>query len=144
MNNTSNFAYIDNTDWGTDQAYGLHYSYQGAELWPLKLNDNLGSILNVMQKEELTLLLNSFQEVFAEPQFLPPQRSCDHSITLQQGSNPVNLKAYKCGPLQKNVIEKMVQEMLDAGVIRPSHSDFASPAVLVKKKGWKLEILCRL
>jgi len=41
---------------------------------------------------------------------------------------------------QKGIIEKLVQEMLDSGIIQPSCSSFASPMVLVSKKdgSWRL------
>lgn len=42
--------------------------------------------------------------------------------------------------VQKTVIEEMIQELLDQGVIRHSNSPFAAPIVLVKKKdgGWRM------
>lgn len=110
----------------------INSNQQGA-FWSLKLqNSNDGN--NDKNDKALTNLLHQFEDVFEEPKSLPPVRPCDHKITLQQGSDPVNQKAYKYGSFQKNVIEEMVQEMLKSGIIRPSHSNFASPVVLVKKK----------
>jgi hypothetical protein len=59
---------------------------------------------------------------------------------LKEGSQPVNLRPYRYLGLQKDVLEKMVEEMLGTGIIRPSNSPFASPVVLVKKKDstWRL------
>ncbi|GKD12598.1 reverse transcriptase [Tanacetum coccineum] len=43
-------------------------------------------------------------------------------------------------PMQKDVIEVMVKELLDSGVIKPSNSPFSSPIVMVKKKDntWRM------
>jgi hypothetical protein len=72
---------------------------------------------------ELQALLYKHQMVFSTPQGLPP--SCgvhDHSIPLVLESLPPNIRPY-CHPFsQKNEIEKMVQELLNAGVIHPSMS----------------------
>jgi hypothetical protein len=59
---------------------------------------------------------------------------------LKEGSQPVNLRPYRYLGLQKDVLEKMVEEMLGTGIIRPSNNPFASPVVLVKKKDstWRL------
>jgi hypothetical protein len=42
--------------------------------------------------------------------------------------------------LQKDMVEGMISEMISAGTVQPSHSSFASPIVLVKKKDltWRL------
>lgn len=67
---------------------------------------------------------------------------CDHSIPLLPGSKPVNLKPYRFNPALKDEIESQISKMLESGVIQPSHSAFASPALLVRKKdgSWRLVI----
>ncbi|WVZ49086.1 hypothetical protein U9M48_000467 [Paspalum notatum var. saurae] len=79
-------------------------------------------------------LLQEFASVFEVPTELPPSRSCDHSIPLIAGAQPVNIRPYRYTPAMKNEIEKQVKEMLDSGVIQPSVSAFCSPVLLVKKK----------
>lgn len=74
---------------------------------------------------------------------MPPSRPYfDHQIPLKDGTKAVNLWPYKYPILQKTVIEEMVQELLDRGIIRPSNSSFAAPIVLVKKKdgGWRIYV----
>ncbi|KAJ9557386.1 hypothetical protein OSB04_012000 [Centaurea solstitialis] len=123
-----------NTKWHEDQAYLLDSAERCAQLWSTNVSFDRTSNLDSSKKEELNRLLTEFEEVFNLPKKLPPKRSHDHSITLKQGSNPVNLRAYRYGALHKNIIEELVQDMLHSGVIGPSHSEFASPVVLVKKK----------
>nr|GEU73192.1 putative mitochondrial protein [Tanacetum cinerariifolium] len=76
---------------------------------------------------ELQSLLEEFKDVFVIPIDLPPKRSSDHNIPLKDESNMVNIRPYKYPPNQKDVIETMVIELLDSGVIRESHSLFSSP-----------------
>ncbi|XP_060967566.1 uncharacterized protein LOC115704201 [Cannabis sativa] len=79
-------------------------------------------------------VLTSFVDVFTEPRQLPPHRGTDHRICLNPGSQPVKVRPYRYPYFQKDVIEKMVQEMLSYGFIQPSTSPYASPVLLVKKK----------
>lgn len=83
---------------------------------------------------QLIDVLNSFVDIFQEPSSLPPVRSHDHRIPLKEGSNPINIHPYRYGSLQKDIIEKMTTKLLDAGVIQPSSSPFASPMVLMKEE----------
>ncbi|WVZ11917.1 hypothetical protein V8G54_016447 [Vigna mungo] len=79
-------------------------------------------------------MLLEFKDVFQEPRGLPPKRDHDHAILLREGGKIPNTRPYRYPYCQKNEIEKIVSEMLQAGVIRPSTSPFSSPVILVRKK----------
>jgi hypothetical protein len=85
-------------------------------------------------------LLHSYQDIFKKPTGLPPLRAHDHAIPLKEGSQPINLRPYRHTGLQKDIVKKIVTEMLDSGIIQHNTSPFASPVVLVKKKDdtWRL------
>jgi hypothetical protein len=90
---------------------------------------------------DLQALLSKHQMVFSTPQGLPPSRGVhDHSIPLVPGSLPPNIRPYRHPFSQKNEIEKMVQELLNAGIIHPSTSPYSSPVVMVLKKegSWRM------
>lgn len=78
--------------------------------------------------------------MFTDPQTLPPHRTYDHAIPLMHGATPINSRPYHYNPEHKTEIEKQVKELLAAGLICHSHSPFASPVLLVKKKdgSWRL------
>lgn len=89
-------------------------------------------------------ILGKYDAVFKNPTELPPFRGHEHSIVMKEGSNPVNIRPYRYPQIQKDEIERLVQEMLEAGVIQPSTSPYSSPVLLVKKKRWVVAFLCRL
>lgn len=79
-------------------------------------------------------VLEEYKQVFEMPTGLPPHRAIEHSIVLKEGTDPVSVRPYRYPQFQKTEIEKLIQEMLAAGIIRPSTSPFSSPVLLVKKK----------
>ncbi|KAM0028421.1 putative nucleotidyltransferase, Ribonuclease H [Helianthus debilis subsp. tardiflorus] len=79
-------------------------------------------------------LLTEFSLVFQPPSGLPPARPQDHSITLLSNSTPVAVRPYRYPHFQKQEVERLVKDMLDQGIIRPSCSPFSSPVLLVRKK----------
>ena len=91
-------------------------------------------------ESQIEPLLLQYSRVFSEPKELPPTRSHDHHIVLQPDSKPVCVGPYRYPYFQKTEIEKIIQEMLQAGIIRPSHSPFSSPVLLVRKQdgSWRL------
>ena len=85
-------------------------------------------------------LLNKYEHLFKEPTTLPPHRTHDHRIPLKEGTGAVNVRPYRHSSLQKDIVEKMTQELLDIRLIQPSSSSFSSPVILVKKKdgSWRM------
>ncbi|GJT82886.1 transposon ty3-G gag-pol polyprotein [Tanacetum coccineum] len=83
---------------------------------------------------KLVHLLTKFQQVFEQPNNLPPKRSHHHGIPLQP-----NTQTSECWTLslpllpKEREIEKMVKELLQSGLMTPSNSPFSSPVLLVKK-----------
>ncbi|GJZ99300.1 hypothetical protein Tco_0671851 [Tanacetum coccineum] len=63
-----------------------------------------------------------------------PHKMIPALIPLTEGAPPVNIRPYRHPPTQKDAIKAMVKELLEAGVFKPSHSAFASPIVMFKKK----------
>lgn len=89
---------------------------------------------NPQHPPQIQQVLHTFEDVFNEPKTLPPQRDFDHKIPVKVGSEPFTIRPYRYPHIQKTEIKKIVKEMLEAGIIQPSQSPFASPVLLVKKK----------
>jgi hypothetical protein len=98
-----------------------------------ELNEKDQTIISELSGDLQSLLLR-YQSVFAVPTGLPPTRDCDHHIALLPGAQPFHMRPYRYAPALKSEIEKQVTEMLDAGIIQSSQSEFSSSMILVKKK----------
>ncbi|KAA3472910.1 reverse transcriptase [Gossypium australe] len=85
-------------------------------------------------EEQLQGLLADFVDVFQVPKGFSPPRLQDHRIPLNDEGVVVKIKPYRYPAIQKNEMEKLIQEMLQARIIRDNNSSFASPIVMVKKK----------
>lgn len=59
---------------------------------------------------------------------------------LHNNTEPTNKRPYRYPSVKKDIIEGLVQQMLDKGVVQPSCSPFADTVVLVGKKygTWRL------
>ena len=84
--------------------------------------------------ESVAPVLEKYKQVFDMPSGLPPVRGHEHAIKMKADSNPVGVRPYRYPQHQKDEIERLIEEMLAAGIIQPSTSAFSSPVLLVKKK----------
>lgn len=103
------------------------------------LFESQGKQDNETHASALQPTLTRYKQIFELPKGLPPTRNMQHAITLLEGTTPINSRPYRYSYVQKDEIEKLVREMLDAQIIRPSVSPYSSPVLLVKKKdgGWR-------
>jgi hypothetical protein len=76
-------------------------------------------------------ILQQYQDLFQAPSTLPTVRSCDHEIPLVDNATPPTARPYRVPHLQKNEMEKQIQELLAKGIIKASNSPYAAPAILV-------------
>jgi hypothetical protein len=81
----------------------------------------------------MTALLQTYVDIFATPNGLPPHRRHDHRIHLLPGKAPVAVRPYRYPQLLKDEVERQCADMLAQGTIRPSSSPFSAPVLLVKK-----------
>jgi hypothetical protein len=81
---------------------------------------------------DLQGIIDKHSKVFEDiPKGIPPTRNHDHDIHLIPGSVPPNINPYRYPYAQKSEIECMVEEMLEARIIRPSQSSYFAPMVMV-------------
>jgi len=83
--------------------------------------------------DELQRLLDKFAALFEEPHQLPPHRTCDHYIKLVEGCKLVCIRPCKNSYHLNNEMEKLIKEMLAAGLLWLSSSPYASTVMMVKK-----------
>lgn len=67
-------------------------------------------------------------QIYSESKELPPFRTHDHAINLIPALN-----SYQSDPIEKDELEKIIQELQILGVIQPSQNPYFSPILLVRK-----------
>ena len=90
--------------------------------------------LDAQQSQRLRDLLQQFTDIFAaRNQDCTQTNLVQHSIDTGTAL-PIRLRARRLGFAKQEAAEQMIREMAEAGVIEPSNSPWAAPALLVKKK----------
>jgi hypothetical protein len=91
--------------------------------------------------QDLQGIIDKHSKVFEYiPKGLPPTQNHDHEIHLIPGSVPPNIRPYRYPYAHKSEIERMVEEMLEVGIIRPSQSSYSTLVVMVFKKDSSLHM----
>ena len=64
-----------------------------------------------------------FSDVFPEElPGLPLEREVEFSIDLILGTTPISIAPYRMAPIELKELKTQLQELVDRGFIRPSHS----------------------
>lgn len=61
----------------------------------------------------------------------------EHAILTPPGTVPIRSQPYRTVPFKRVIIVDQISRMLKLKVIKPSHSDWASPVVIMPKKNGK-------
>ena len=90
--------------------------------------------LDPEERKHLDSLLKNYSDVFADKiSDLGSTSLAEHKIDTGN-AQPIKQLPRRLPNVLKSVVEEQVSEMLQTGVVRPSHSPWASPIVLVRKK----------
>ena len=86
-------------------------------------------------------VVNEFTSVFPEDlPGLPPDREVTFEIEVLPGTAPISKAPYRMAPAELKELQIQLQELLDKGFIRPSHSPWGAPVLFVKKKDGALRM----
>lgn len=80
-------------------------------------------------------LLNKYPSCFAESS---SELGCTDLIDMHistTSETPVFCKPYRLSYKENEIVQEKVNDLLSAGIVRESNSEYASPVILVKKKG---------
>ena len=102
-----------------------------AEHEDLKLTD---LSVSLESRDTVLKLGTANKDLFAAKDSQPGRTSVVQMKIDLNGHPPIKLKPYRVPLQNKPVIDKALDEMIEAGVIRKSTSNFAFPVVIVDKK----------
>ncbi|KAG5718803.1 hypothetical protein E4T56_gene2697 [Termitomyces sp. T112] len=90
----------------------------------------------------VSLEYHEFADEFAEgsAKELPPHRSYDHQIDLEEGTSPPFGKIYNMSEIELQALKEYLDDMLGKGFIRPLISTAGAPVLFAKKKDGSLQL----
>lgn len=107
--------------------------------------EQLCAATTTSRAEDLTgvpLEYQDFADVFSKEKAdtLPPHRSFDHHIPIEEGKSPPFGPIYSLSENELKVLKEYLDENLAKSFIRPSESPAAAPILFVKKKDGSLRL----
>ena len=85
---------------------------------------------------------HEFADVFSKTkaEVLPPHRSYDLKINLEEGAQPLVGPIYSLSVSEQEALKEFIEENLNTGFIRPTSSPHSTPVLFVKKKDSSLRL----
>lgn len=120
----------------TIQQGNLQFITDNVRTTPDEEPDLVNTELDKDQKEKIQQLIKEYPDVFNEK--TGRTKKLQHQINVTPESTPYNSPPFRYAPARKKIIEENINEMLEQGIISPSHSPWASPVILVPKKDGSL------
>ena len=106
-----------------------------AKLWDL--SQRMGTGLSLEERKRVFDLLVKYEAVFPQKKETGKTQVLQHQIYTGE-AQPIQQRPRRAPLHQREESRRVLQEMLDKKIIRPSSSPWASPVVLVKKKDGSL------
>lgn len=101
---------------------------------------NIGEAVGTKHRHMLLELLNRYKHCFASSlQELGCTDKTEMSIEVNS-NRPIVYRPYRLSHKERENVREMVGEMLNAGIVRESVSEYASPIILVRKKDGKFRM----
>ncbi|KAL5572480.1 hypothetical protein UlMin_022077 [Ulmus minor] len=105
----------------------------------------LAAVVDTTKKAKVELnevpVVKEFVDVFPEElPGLPPDREVTFEIEVLPGTAPISKAPYRMAPAELKELQTQLQELLEKGFIRPSHSPWGAPVLFVKKKDGTLRM----
>ena len=124
--------------WNTT-TYGNYWAEADREDWTEEEEEipewrgdsKVGDQLSKTQRGQLKELLTDFVNVMSNN---PGRTTVVEHQVMTTGTRPVRLSPYRLPHAYRDLVHNEVQEMLDAGIIEPSSSEWASPIVSTRMR----------
>lgn len=105
-----------------------------------KTQIRIGTAIEEPHREKLLVLLNRYRHCFASTL---KQLGCTNTteMTIElNNKKPIVYRPYRLSHKERDNVRTMIDDMLDAGIVRESVSEYASPIILVRKKDGKMRM----
>lgn len=98
-------------------------------------SDDLSKVKMGKKDSRIDDLLKEYKVVFKSelPPGLPPKRSVEHTIEIEDGSKPPHRPLYQLSPAELEAAKEYVEDLLKKGKIRRSKSPYGAPLFFVKE-----------
>ena len=117
-----------------DEDLFVHYNTVQKESY---LNVEYDPTLSAKQTKQAENLVKEFRDIFSDVPTITNLE--EHKIVLTTDT-PVRSRPYPVALHMKDILDKEIDSMLEAGIIEPSAAFYASPLVLIKKKDGTLRV----